>query len=77
MKYLVVLAVILLVAWYWRNNRRHDEPPRHRPPREPAGQPQEMVQCPICSLRLPRADALPGPHGQLYCCAEHRLLAGN
>lgn len=75
MKYLLVLAVVLVVAWYWRSSRRRDEP-RKPSKRAPAAQPQDMVQCPVCSVHLPRADALPGPDGQLYCCAEHRLRAG-
>ena len=75
MKYLVLIAVVLLVAWYWRNARRADEPPRGGKP-APPGAPQDMVQCPVCLVRLPRADALPGPGGQLYCCNEHSLTAG-
>lgn len=74
MKYLVLIAVVLLVAWYWRNSRRADEPPRSKP--APPGTPQDMVQCPVCMVRLPRADALPGPGGQLYCCNEHSLTGG-
>lgn len=74
MKYLLVLAVVLAVVWLLRANRRADPPARSAPRQGPAQQ-QEMVQCPICSVHLPRSDALPGPNGQLYCCAEHRLRA--
>ena len=76
MKYLLVLAVVLVAAWLWRNNRRtqgHQEAARTPPP---AALPQDMVRCPVCSLHLPRADALAGPDGHLYCCAEHRRSAG-
>ena len=81
MKYLLVLAIVLAVIWFWRNNRRGDdarEPVRHRAKASTAStaQPQDMVQCPVCWLHLPRTDALPGPDGRLYCCAEHRLRAG-
>ncbi|MEZ0309409.1 MAG: PP0621 family protein [Ramlibacter sp.] len=74
MKYLILIAVILVVAWYWRNARRADAPPRNpsAPPGPPQDKVQDMVQCPVCLVRLPRSDALPGPEGQLYCCAEHR-----
>ncbi len=75
MKYLLVLAIVLVALWYWRNSRRGGEPRNSPPPRAQAA-PQDMVQCPVCSVHLPRADALPGPDGQLYCCAEHRLRAG-
>ncbi len=75
MKYLLVLAVVLVAAWVWRNNRRlskDDKPAAPTPP----GLPQDMVRCPVCSVHLPRTDALPGPDGRLYCCQEHRLRAG-
>lgn len=76
MKYLLVLAVVLVAAWIWRNNRRVEQqqrPPAGQPPR---AAPQDMVQCPVCSVHLPRSDALAGPDGRLYCCHEHRLRAG-
>ena len=76
MKYLLVLAVVLAVIWFVRNHRRADEPKKETPPRQDAqAQPQDMVRCPVCSLHLPRAEALPGRDGRLYCCADHRLRA--
>ena len=78
MKYLLVLAVVLVAVWLWRNNRRtqrQDRPPAPPPP--PLGSPQDMVRCPVCSVHLPRTDALAGPDGRLYCCQEHRLRAGS
>ncbi|HMA06889.1 MAG TPA: PP0621 family protein [Ramlibacter sp.] len=74
MKFLLIAAVILAVLWLLRSKRRAD-------PRDPGtgrqapAQQQEMVQCPVCRVHLPRADALPGPNGQMYCCADHRLRA--
>lgn len=77
MKYLLVLAIVLVAVWLWRNNRRVDKqqqpPPAAQPPLAP---PQDMVRCPVCSVHLPRTDALAGPDGRLYCCQEHRLRAG-
>lgn len=75
MKYLILLAVVLAVVWYWRRGRDTGLPRDTRRPGA-AQLPQDMVQCPVCSVHLPRVDALPGPDGQLYCCAEHRLRAG-
>ena len=75
MKYLILLAVVLIVIWLVRGGRRGDAP-RRNATGTPAGQPQDMVECPVCQVHLPRADALPGPDGRLYCCAEHRLRAG-
>lgn len=75
MKYLLVLAVVLLAVWLWRNNRRVEKRPPP-PASAPLPAPQDMVRCPVCSVHLPRGDALPGPDGGLYCCQEHRLRAG-
>jgi uncharacterized protein len=71
MKYLLVLAVVMAVVWYLRNNRPAvDESTAPGKPR-PLPPPQDMVRCPICSVHLPRSDALPGRDGRLYCCADH------
>ena len=79
MKYIVLIAVIFIVLWLLRagrRSRRGDDEPRPKPTAPPAVQ-QEMVECPVCRVHLPRSDALPGPDGQLYCCAEHRQRAGS
>ncbi|AMO22927.1 hypothetical protein UC35_08535 [Ramlibacter tataouinensis] len=78
MKFLLLLAVVLVVIWFLRGGaRRPDEAGREQAARRAAppapSAPQDMVECPVCHVHLPRADALPGPGGQLYCCAEHRL----
>ena len=77
MKFIILIAVVLFVLWLVRSKRSSDAreapPPQAQAKVEP---PQDMVQCPVCSLHLPRTDALPGPDGQLYCCAEHRQRAG-
>jgi uncharacterized protein len=67
--------VLVVVYLLWRSQRA---------PRDGAGQarggqpalPQDMVRCPVCSVHLPRADALQAVDGQLYCSAEHRTAAG-
>jgi uncharacterized protein len=76
MKYLVVFAVLLVVYLIWRSQRAAAERPPRAPAPPPAGQPQDMVQCPVCSLHLPRGEALIGTNGQAYCSKEHRLRAG-
>lgn len=72
MKYLILLLVVLAVAWFWRSGRGAAAPRGEQPKKDSPPLPQDMVQCPVCLVHLPRADALPGPDGQLYCCAEHR-----
>jgi uncharacterized protein len=76
MKYLLIVAIVLLVLWLWRGSRREDRDAGAGAARPGAGvQQQDMIRCPVCSVHFPRADALPGPDGQLYCCAEHRSRA--
>ena len=77
MKYLVVIVVVLAVIWFVRNNRRDagDGAARGKP--TPLAPPQDMVRCPVCAVHLPRADALPGPDGRLYCCADHRARSAD
>jgi uncharacterized protein len=71
MKYLVLFAVVLVIIWFIRNNRRADEPGDKPPRKDALAPPQDMVRCPVCSVHLPRSDALPGPDGRMYCCADH------
>ncbi|HSH91575.1 MAG TPA: PP0621 family protein [Ramlibacter sp.] len=78
MKYVIVLAIVLVAIWLWRSSRARNDERSDLPPAEPKAKiepPQDMVRCPVCSLHLPRTDALPGPDGQMYCCAAHRLRA--
>jgi uncharacterized protein len=75
MKYLILLLVVLAVLWLWRSGRSDEAPPARKRKDAPDAAPQDMVQCPVCSVHLPRSDALPGPDGRLYCCAAHRLRA--
>jgi uncharacterized protein len=73
MKYLVLLAVLAVAYLLWRNARLA-RPPGRRPGAAAPG-PQEMVSCAVCSVHLPRTDAVAGSGGRLYCSDEHRLTA--
>lgn len=74
----ILLAAVLALLWLWRGSRHgvanrpgaHGTASRHRAPAPPRL--QMMVRCSGCGVHLPRSDALPGPDGRLYCCAEHR-----
>jgi uncharacterized protein len=76
MKYLVLLVVIVVAYLLWRNARveRRSQEGKRAPPRP--GGPQEMVSCPVCGLHLPKAEAVSGTNGLLYCSHDHRLRAG-
>mgnify|MGYP003580778179 CR=1 FL=1 len=78
MKFLLVVAVLLIAYLVWRSGRasERDDKPAPRAGANPA-LPQDMVRCPVCSLHLPRPDAVAGSSGRLYCCAEHRRDGGN
>lgn len=76
MKYLLVLAVVMVAFYIWRNNRLGDraEASRRAPP--PAGRPQlptVMVACQQCGTHLPETEAIKGTQG-VYCSTEHRRL---
>ena len=79
MKYLLVIAFVLVVFWLWRHNRQAEknaaQPPRPRT-NAPAGKDiTEMVACDVCHVHLPRSEALIGRDG-FYCSEAHRREAG-
>lgn len=78
MKYLVLFAVLLVVYLLWRSQRSDGQAGSGRSPdTPPLALPQDMVRCPVCSVHLPRAEAVPGNNGLLYCSPEHRLSDGD
>lgn len=74
MKYLLVLAVVLVAFFIWRGNRRERmrAPPPATP--RPLDEPQSMTRCDQCGTHLPDTEAVPGRQGS-YCSAAHRQLA--
>lgn len=78
MKFLVLLMIVLAVVWFIQAKGNRAKPSGPQAPRRnaPPGLPQDMVECPVCRLHLPRTEALPGPGGQLYCCPEHAARRG-
>lgn len=76
MKYLLVLAVVLVAAYIWKQNRRREDTP---PPSQDARRrkplpPTVMVACLQCGTHLPEAEAVRGQRGA-YCSHDHRLLS--
>lgn len=77
MKLLLLLAILAVAYMVWRHNRLVEHEERARAPRPPTGQPQDMVCCPVCSVHLPRSDAIAGASkGVFYCSPEHRARGG-
>jgi uncharacterized protein len=77
MKFIVLLGVLVVAYLIWRGTRLKGPdaaPPRAKP--QAPGTPQDMVQCPVCSVHLPRGDAVTGANGLLYCSQEHLLQGG-
>lgn len=77
MKYLLVLAVVLVAIYIWRNNRvRHDDGKPARPTAKPRklASPTVMVACLHCGTHLPESEAIKGRQGA-YCSDEHRQLS--
>ena len=73
MKYLLVLAVVLIAFYVWRNNRltdRSDAAAPKTPPR-PSNAPAIMVACLECGTHLPDTEAVRGRIGS-YCSVEHQ-----
>jgi uncharacterized protein len=79
MKYLLVLAVVVVAIWLWRKARREELQSGTPPPPPPApgaiAPPQAMLRCAHCGLHLPAADAVRGADGAVYCSAAHRQAA--
>lgn len=74
MKYLLVLAVVMVAFYVWRNNRlgdRTDAARKAPPPSGRANVPAIMVACRQCGTHLPETEAVQGSQGA-YCSADHR-----
>jgi uncharacterized protein len=83
MKYLLVLAVVIIAIWLWRKDRqealqdklRERTPPPRHDHQVTSAAPTPMARCAHCGLHFPAADAVHGAAGQVYCGAAHRKAA--
>ncbi len=69
MKYLLVIAVVLVAFWVWRNNRQQARGQVQRQTAAPTS-PVRMVACLHCGTHLPETDAVAGSRGA-YCSRDH------
>lgn len=74
MKYLLLLAVLVVAYLLWRSGRTSRGAAGAS---RPGGKPQDMVRCATCGVHLPRSEAVSGSNGLQYCSQEHRLGAGS
>ncbi len=82
MKYLLVLGVVFVGVWIWRNNRVNAQMGKSggmSPSRGADKTQQIMVSCAHCGLHLPQTEALAAPdadaaHPMWFCSTEHRQL---
>lgn len=76
MKYLLVMAVVLVAFWIWRHNRLGSRDRSQPPPAVPRAPntPAIMVTCAHCGMHLPEVEAVRGQQGGVFCCPEHRRL---
>ncbi len=70
MKYLVLLLVLLVAYFSWRNKRIQKKGARKAPPTKLAP-PQDMLACALCGVHVPRGDALISGD-RSYCCTAHQ-----
>jgi uncharacterized protein len=76
-KYLLLLAVVVVFIWHWRATRRAEIAQlksKVHPAPTPASGPVDMVQCAHCHVHLAQSDAVAGRRGR-YCSADHRAMA--
>ena len=80
MKYLLIFGLTMAVIWLWQGKRRsalHEKMRQLKPKAQsrPRQLPTtEIVACDVCSVHLPRAEAL--THGRsVYCSEAHRRQA--
>jgi uncharacterized protein len=68
MKYLLLIGLVLIVLWFFRNLNRRSGIGRASAERRP----ERMVQCARCGIHLPESESI--RDGAVhYCCDEHRL----
>ncbi len=72
MKFLMVLAVVLIGFWVWRSSRSDRKPPQQSAPDSTRA--IEMVRCDVCGLHCPKLDVVVGKLG-VYCTAQHHRQA--
>jgi uncharacterized protein len=73
MRYVILLALILVAVLFYRWRRTRGRPQRNAgasPPQTPPVSPIRTVRCAECGLVLPEKEAV-RLNGQVFCSAQH------
>jgi len=70
MKYLIFVALVVLVLWGLRKQKASHPGVRQQAAREP----ERMVTCAFCGVNQPLSDSILS-RGSYYCCVAHRCEA--
>ena len=76
-KFLLVIALVIVVYLLVRGfrrveNQQQSAPPQSPPPHDPATG-EDMVRCAVCGVHLPRSESFIS-RGKFFCTDEHRRL---
>lgn len=70
LKYLLLLALLLIVWWAWKKRAGEDRSSNDMPSRIP----ERMVRCAHCGVHLPESDAI--VEGGVHFCNDAHRRAG-
>ena len=71
MKYLLWIALFLLVYWTLRKTRNRGE----KSPPTTSRAPEQMVTCAHCGINLPVSESIHDESGRHFCCIDHQRAA--
>lgn len=75
MKYLLLVAIVVVLIWHWRATRRAEiAQKKYTQHTKTTSVPLNMVQCDHCQVHLAQSEAVAGRHGH-YCSADHLTVA--
>jgi uncharacterized protein len=72
-KFILLLALGIVVYLIVSRMRREGRPPQAPPPPSQPKVAEDMVRCSLCGVHLPRSESFTS-RGQFYCTDEHRQL---
>ena len=71
-KFLLLIAVFIVVYLIYRNSARGSSKPVKG---AASAAPEDMVRCKLCGVHLPKSESVTS-HGEFFCSQEHLRVAG-